>query len=135
MQTLGQQIVGVFYEVYRELGHGFLESAYQRAMHIALSERGIHCEREVPVSVQFRGRIVGEYRMDLVANRAFVIECKTADKISPAHHAQLLNYLKATDYNLGLILNFGPKPSFKRLIYESARARDHSIVEKESAPP
>ena len=126
MHTLGQQIVGVFYEVYRELGHGFLESAYQRAMLLALTQRGLECEREVPVSVRFRGHVVGEYRMDLVVDRSFVVECKTVEKISPAHHAQLLNYLRATDYNLGLILNFGPKPSFKRLIYESARTRSQA---------
>jgi GxxExxY protein len=94
-------------------------------MLIALTDRKIDCEREVPVPVRFRGHVVGESRMDLVANRNLVIECKTAERICPAHHAQLLNYLRATNYDAGLILNFGPKPSFKRLIYETARTRDN----------
>ena len=124
MPTLGRQLVGVFYDVYQELGHGFLEHTYQRAMQIAVRQCGLHCEREVPVTVFFRGEAVGEYRADLVVAAAVIIECKTAVKIVPAHQAQLLNYLKASEYNVGLILNFGVQPSFKRMIYETARIRD-----------
>ena len=120
---LCRQVVGVFYDVFRELGAGFLERAYQRALEIALRERGLSVEREVPATVYFRGHSIGDYRLDLVVANALVVECKTAERIVVSHKVQLLNYLKATDYRLGVILNFGPTPTFKRLVYDTARRR------------
>lgn len=118
---LSREIVGAFYEVFKELGTGFLEGAYHRAMVIALEDRGLASQREVPTTVYFRGRSIGEYRMDLVVENAIVVECKTAERITPPHRVQLLNYLRATDYRLGLVLNFGATPEFKRMVNDTSR--------------
>ena len=120
-RELCQSVIGVFYQVFNELGSGFLEAAYRKAMHIALEQSGIACRSEVPASVVFRGHIVGDYRMDLVVNDLIVIECKAVEKIAPVHIAQLINYLRATDYPIGFVLNFGPTPTFKRVVLESRR--------------
>ncbi len=120
---LTERIVGVFYEVFRELGAGFLEVAYQRAMQVALADAGMTSAREVPTTVYFRDRVVGDYRMDLIVENAVIVECKTADRIMPAHRAQMINYLSATEHTVGLILNFGPTPTFARLIFQSRRKR------------
>ena len=82
---LCRQVVGVFYDVFRELGAGFLERAYQRALEIALRERGLSVEREVPATVYFRGHSIGDYRLDLVVANALVVECKTAERIVVSH--------------------------------------------------
>jgi GxxExxY protein len=92
-------------------------------MQIALKDAGIPSDREVPTTVYFRGNSIGEYKLDLLVKNAIVVECKTADQIVAPHKVQLLNYLKATNYTLGLILNFGPTPTFKRIVYESTRRR------------
>lgn len=123
MDSLGEQIVGAFYDVYNDLGHGYLEHTYVRAVQIALRHRSIESSREVPTTVYFRGEAVGEYRMDLVVAGQIVVECKRADRITPAHQAQLLHYLKSTRYDVGLLLNFGPRPEYKRMIFDTARRR------------
>jgi len=120
---LSREILGAFYDVFRELGSGFLEQVYKRAMVIALAERGVASEREVPTTVYFRGQSVGDYRMDLVVERSVILECKTADKIAVSHKVQTLHYLRATDYRLGVILNFGPTPTFKRIVNDTSRRR------------
>jgi GxxExxY protein len=101
-------IIGVFYEVYTELGFGFLESVYRNSLRLALLEKALVVEQEVPVTVYFRGRNVGDFRADLVVNGAILLELKTADHIVAAHESQVLNYLRSTSLELGLILNFGP---------------------------
>jgi len=126
VETLGNQIVGAFYDVYWDLRPGFLESTYVRAMQIALRKHGIASQLEVPATVYFRGEVVGRYRMDLVVAGEIVVECKVADRLQRSNEAQLLHYLKATDYKVGMLLNFGAKPEFKRLIYETARVRDRA---------
>lgn len=113
---LTREIIGAFYEVYRELGQGFLELVYQRAMPRALSDRGVACEREVPMVVRFRGDVMGEYRADLIVGGAVLVEIKVAVTIVQAHELQLLNYLRATGLRVGLVLNFGPRPSIRRLL-------------------
>jgi len=113
---LTREIIGAFYEVYRELGYGFFETVYQRALPRALAARGVSSEREVPLVVRFRGDIVGEYRADLIADGRVVIEVKVAEQINQAHEMQLLNYLRATGLRVGLVLNFGPRPTFRRLL-------------------
>jgi GxxExxY protein len=113
---LTRQIIGAFYEVYRELGPGFLESVYQRAMPIALAARGVSSEREVSLTVRFRGVVVGEYRADLIAGERVIVETKVGDQIAQAHESQLLNYLRASGLHVGLLLNFGPRPAFRRLL-------------------
>lgn len=123
-RELCQSVIGVFYQVFNELGSGFLEAAYRKAMHIALEQSAIACRREVPTSVIFRGHVVGDYRIDLVVNDLIVIECKAVEKIAPVHIAQLINYLRATNYQIGFVFNFGPTPTFKRVVLESRRRGD-----------
>ena len=107
--------------MYNELGFGFLESVYRNALRLALLEKGLAIEEEVTVSVFFRGQNVGDFRADLVVNGVLLLELKTAERIVPAHEAQLLNYLRSTSLELGLILNFGPRPQVRRLVLENAR--------------
>jgi len=116
-------IIGAFYEVYNELGHGFLESVYREAMIIALREKGLDVEREKTVTVRFRNETVGVFRADLIVGSAVIVELKCGRVLDSSHEAQLLNYLKATGFAVGLLLNFGARPAFKRLVFETARLR------------
>jgi GxxExxY protein len=118
---LTDAIIAVFYEVYNELGYGFLESVYRNSLRLALMEKGLLVEPEVPVKVLFRGKIVGDFRADLVVNNTILLELKTAERIVPAHESQVLNYLRSTSLELGLILNFGPKPQVRRLLLDNSR--------------
>ena len=118
-----REIIGAFFDIYNELGHEFAEAVHQRAMPIVLAERGVRTEVERPLSIHFRGVVIGEYRVDLVVDDSVVVECKVATKILPVHEAQLLNYLKATGLNVGLILNFGSQPSFRRMLLTSDRGK------------
>ena len=120
-QELTRKIIGVFYDVYNELGYGFLESVYEEAMAIALRQAGLGVEQQVSLKVKFRGEIVGDFRADLVLERAVILELKAASALDPAHEAQLLNYLRATEVEIGLLLNFGPTPQFKRLAFANTR--------------
>jgi len=120
-KELTDKIIGVFYEVYNELGHGFLESVYERAIAIALSQAGMQVERQLPLEVTFRGHVVGDFRADLIVERSVILELKAAAGIDPSHEAQLLNYLRATEIEVGLVLNFGSKPQFKRMVFENSR--------------
>jgi len=114
-----EAIIGGFYEVYNELGHGFLESVYREALACELASKGLRAEREKAIKVQFRNQIVGVFRTDLVVEDAVIIELKCARTIDRMHEAQLLNYLKATDYEVGLLLNFGYRPQFRRMFLSS----------------
>jgi GxxExxY protein len=120
---LTERVIGVFFDVYNTLGHGFLESVYENALAIALSEAGLQVQCQVPISVSFRGRSVGEFRVDLLVADRMIIETKAANTLTPAHEAQLLNYLKATKIPIGLLLNFGPRPQFKRRIFTDSLIR------------
>jgi GxxExxY protein len=117
------QVIGVFYAVYNELGHGFLESVYQRSMYIALTETKLAVQCEVAVPVVFRGQNVGDYKADLLVNNAVIVELKTVRTLEPTHEAQLFHYLRATNVEVGLLLNFGPKPQFKRVAFDNDRKR------------
>ena len=121
--ALTELIIGVFYNVYNELGFGFLESVYRKCLHIALVEQGLKVETEVPVPVFFRGVNVGDFRADLVVNDCILLELKTAESIVAAHEAQLLNYLRATPLEVGLVLNFGPKAQVRRLLFDNDRKK------------
>ena len=116
-QELTQVIIQVFYEVYNELGHGFLESVYQEAMLIALRQKGMTVEAQRPLPVWFRGGKIGDFRPDLIVGDAVVVELKAARALEPVHEAQLLNYLRASDLEVGLLLNFNA-PTFviKRVV-------------------
>ena len=120
-RELTDRIIGVFYEVYNELGFGFLESVYEDAMAIARSEKGIPIERQVPIPVWFRGRSIGSFVADLVIERSIIIELKAVNRLVEGHVAQLMNYLRATEIEVGLVMNFGPSPEFKRRVFENTR--------------
>lgn len=121
---LARTILTECWAVYRELAGGFFESTYRRALQFALSDRGLSSESEVTTDVVFRGRIAGRYRLDLVVENAVIVECKVAQRLDPAHQAQLIGYLKATRYEHGVLFNFGDKPGFKKLIHENGRRLD-----------
>lgn len=123
MADVTGRIIGVFYDVYNELGHGFLENVYQSAMEVALPEAGLLTGRQLPVPVWFRGRQIGDFIADLLVENAVLVELKAVRALEPAHEAQLLNYLRATPIEVGLLLNFGPKPQVKRLLYDNPRKR------------
>ena len=110
-----------FFEVYNELGFGFLESVYRKSLQLALRQKGLKVDAEVAVPVFFRGINVGDFRSDLVVNDCVLLELKTAETIIMAHEAQLLNYLRATALEIGLILNFGPKALVRRLLFDNDR--------------
>ena len=111
----------MFFQVYGELGYGFLESVYRTAMTIALREAGLRIESEVELHARFRGRSIGIFRADLLVEGAVLVELKAARAIEQAHIAQLLNYLRCTVIEIGLILNFGPAPKVRRLILTNDR--------------
>jgi GxxExxY protein len=121
-------ILGAFYEVYNELGAGFLESVYEAAMAIVLGTMRIHVERQAQVGVRFRSAVIGSFRIDLIVGSRVAVEIKAAKTLDPAHEAQLLNYLRATDLEVGLLLNFGARPEFKRLVYSNDRKRSRQAV-------
>jgi GxxExxY protein len=114
-------IIGVFYQVYGELGYGFLESVYRNALSIGFNAAGLSVQREVPLTVYFQRKVVGKFRADFLVEFVVLVEVKTVSAITDAHQAQLLNYLKCTDVEVGLILNFGERSSFKRLVFDRSR--------------
>ena len=120
-KEITEKIIQGFYEVYNDLGNGFLESVYEHALSIVLIGYGLHVERQKEISVHFRGHVVGDFRADLIVDNRVIVELKAVRSLDPIHEAQLINYLKATDIEVGLLLNFGSKPQFKRLIYDNKR--------------
>ncbi|MBX7053808.1 MAG: GxxExxY protein [Pyrinomonadaceae bacterium] len=118
---LAQQIIGTFYEVYNELGHGFIESVYEKSLCIALRERGFEVYQQIAVPVWFRGNKVGDFTADVLVNKLVLLELKVASSVEQAHIAQLLDYLKATPIEVGMLFNFGPKPEFKRTVFNNSR--------------
>ena len=122
-KQLTETIIGVFYEVYNELGHGFLESVYEKAFEVALTAKGLDVCCQIAVPVWFRGRRVGDFTADLLVERSVLLELKAVRTLDSAHEAQLLNYLRATEIEVGLLFNFGIKPEFKRLAFENSRKK------------
>ncbi|MCB9078636.1 MAG: GxxExxY protein [Anaerolineaceae bacterium] len=120
-KDLTEKILQAFYVVYNSLGYGFLEKVYENALQLELQEMGLQAVTQQKVIVRYRGQPVGDYIADIIVNDTVVIELKAAVSLQEEHRAQLLNYLKATDKEIGLLLNFGKKPEFKRLIYTNDR--------------
>lgn len=110
-----------FYHVYNSLGYGFLEKVYENSLSLYLRRRNFQIDQQFPISVYFEGEIVGEYFADLIVNDSVIIELKAAESLSKAHETQLLNYLKASEVEVGLLLNFGKKPEHKRVVYSNNR--------------
>ena len=120
---LTDKIIGVYYDVYNELGYGFLESVHEESMAIALREVGLAVQRQVAVPVVFRGRQVGDFRADLLVESTILLELKAARTLDRSHEAQLLHYLRATEIEIGLLLNFGERPQFRRLLFDNERKK------------
>jgi GxxExxY protein len=118
-----EKVIGVFFEVYNELGGGFLESVYQQALRIALMQAGLLVAVEVPVPVYFRGEVVGNFRADLMVNDCVLVELKAVAAFDRAHDGQVLHYLRATSLEVGLLLNFGPRAQFRRFILENDKKK------------
>ncbi|MGQ0604855.1 MAG: GxxExxY protein [Anaerolineales bacterium] len=114
-------IINVFYHVYKTLGYGFLEKVCVNALVHELKKRGYIVAAKVSLKVYYDGVVVGDYEADVIVNDLIILEIKAVDALAPEHEAQLLNYLRATDKEVGLLLNFGPKPQVKRKIYGTAR--------------
>ena len=127
-KALTQQIIGAFYTVYNSLGYGFLEKVYENALAIELRALGLKVEQQARIAVYYAGEVVGEYYADLLINDTVILELKATRTIAPEHEAQLLNYLKATPYEVGLLLNFGAEPQIKRKTYDNDRKGDMDWV-------
>lgn len=110
------RILAAYYRVYRELGWGFVESVYASAMRLELEEMQVPIELETSVVVHYRGRSVGVFRADLIVEKCVLVELKAVSALAEAHEQQVMNYLKATQIEVALLLNFGPRPSFKRYL-------------------
>ncbi|MFT4526417.1 MAG: GxxExxY protein [Bacteroidia bacterium] len=113
------QIIKAFYNVYNELGYGFLEKVYENAMLIELERLALSSKAQVPIKVFYEEVEVGNYFADLLVENQVIVELKACSTIADEHEAQLLNYLRATDVEVGLLLNFGKKPEHKRKVFEN----------------
>ena len=120
-RDLTKKIIGIFYEVYNELGHGFLESVYETAFEMALVSSGVPVLRQIEVPVWFRGKKIGDFTADMLVDKRVLLELKAGQALSKAHEAQLLNYLRATRIEVGILFNFGMKPEFKRMAFDNSR--------------
>jgi GxxExxY protein len=120
-EILTQQLIGLFYDVYNELGHGFLESVYQKSYALVLRQAKLRFDEQLPVRVNFRGLDVGDFRADILVESTVIIELKAVQFLESAHERQLMNYLRATSFEVGLLFNFGPKAQVRRLIFDNER--------------
>lgn len=126
-EELSYKIVGAFYEVFNELGFGYSEAIYQRALQIVLTQRGLLVEREVPIDVYFRGELIGRHRLDFRVEGRIVLEVKATERLPPHTMKQVRNYLTASRLNLGLVLHFGPRAAYHRILAPGAIQRPRSI--------
>ncbi|MEZ4713259.1 MAG: GxxExxY protein [Caldilineaceae bacterium] len=117
-----EQIIGAFYTVYNELGYGFLEKVYENALALEIRKRNLVVKQQQHIKVYYDNIIVGEYFADLLVADRVIVEIKAAENIDDAHLAQLTNYLKATRFEVGLVLNFGPQPQVKRRIFDQQKS-------------
>lgn len=120
-EEITDKVIKAFYNVYNTLGTGFLENVYENALLIELEEIGLKIEKQKEIDVFYKGKIVGKHRTDLIVEDKIILELKSVAKITDIHKAQLINYLKATNYTLGFIVNFGDKLEFKRIVFETKR--------------
>jgi GxxExxY protein len=124
---LTEKLIGIFFSIHNELGHGFLESVYEQAFAVSLAENSIFFEKQIAVPVWFHGQPVGQFRADLLVDRKVIVELKTGRDIEPAWEKQLLNYLRATDIEVGLLFNFGPNAQFRRYVFENDRKNPRDL--------
>lgn len=116
-ETTTALIIRAYYNVYNELGYGFAEKVYENSMMDELRSLGLTCAQQVPIKVYYKGNLVGDYFADIIVNNEVILELKAASALCEEHECQLLNYLKATDKELGMLFNFGTTPQFRRKIF------------------
>jgi len=122
-KELTSKIIEAFYRVYNSLGFGFLEKVYENALKYELELINLKVERQKPIEVRYKEIRVGEYFADLIVEDKVIIELKAAEYLIEEHEFQLINYLKATDIEVGLLLNFGKKPEIRRKIFSNSNLR------------
>ncbi|MBP1712543.1 MAG: hypothetical protein H6Q43_1303 [Deltaproteobacteria bacterium] len=120
-QELTEKIIKIFYKIYNRLGYGFLEKVYENAMMIELKKENIPALAQAPINVIYDDEVIGEYYADILVDNKIIVELKAARNLSGENEAQLLNYLKATGIEVGLLLNFGARPELKRKVFDNSR--------------
>ena len=123
-KEITDSILKTYYDVYNQLGYGFLEKVYQNAMYFELKALGYKVEAQKPIKVYFKNQLIGEYYADLLIEDKVIVELKACELLMNVHFAQLMNYLKATEIQVGLLLNFGEDAEFKRIIYTNDRKQN-----------
>ena len=118
---LTEKIIRAFYTVYNTLGYGFLEKVYENALALELQKAGFHISQQQPISVHYDGQVVGQYYADIIVNGIVILELKASESLREEHKLQLLNYLRATEHEIGLLLNFGKSPQIKRVVFSNNR--------------
>ena len=116
---LTEKIIKSFYKAYNTLGYGFLEKVYENALFLELKKEGLFVEKQKQIQVYYEEQEVGTYFADLVVSESIIVELKAAESICEEHELQLINYLKATEIEVGLLLNFGKKPELKRKVFSN----------------
>lgn len=122
-QELTEKIIRAFFNVYNDLGHGFLEKVYERAMLLELLAMGVYVENQKRISVYYKDCLIGDYFSDLVIEDLVICELKAQESLSLADECQLLNYLRATDIEVGIVFNFGKKPEFRRKLFDNDKKK------------
>lgn len=120
-KELTNKIIKAYYQVYNTLGYGFLEKVYENAMYLELHKQGLNCKRQERIKVYYEGEQVGDYFADIIVENKVIIELKAAENLCYEHESQLINYLKATNIEIGLLFNFGKEAQFKRKIFTNDR--------------
>ena len=120
-QELTEKIIKLFYKVYNKLGYGFLEKVYENAMMIELKIENIPASAQAPIQVIYDDEVIGDYYADILVDNKVIVELKAVRNLSGENEAQLLNYLKATGIEVGLLLNFGVRPELKRRVFDNSR--------------
>ena len=119
-RELTEKIISIFYRVYNKLGYGFLEKIYENAMMLEFKKEGITAVSQSPIKVLYEDELIGEYYADILVDNKVIVEIKASRRLVDENEAQLLNYLKATEIEVGLLLNFGAKPEVKRKIFDNS---------------
>ena len=122
-KELTDKIIQAFYYVYNELGFGFLENVYQNSLYFELLNRGFKVNQQEAIDVYYQTQLVGRYKADLLVNDLVILELKAVNCLAVEHELQLINYLKATDVEVGLLLNFGIKPEIRRKAFDNNRKK------------
>ena len=122
-KDITDKIIDAYYNVYNNLGYGFLEKVYENALLVELNSTDFVCEKQKQICVYYKNQNVGEYFADIIVDDCVIIELKAAGNLAEEHEYQLINYLKATEIEVGLLLNFGKKPEFKRKVFSNEKKK------------